>query len=289
MRSNLFSDLAYCVQTTYRSAFPKAARKFNASELLDCDQGHFGIRIVDHHNRSDGSHLIWGAVIGLGETFTFEELLSFPLFILRNHGDTWNGASWSYWVILPLSLPLWWLLRSAFAHRGVYWLSPFDKAMRDEPRAWLYDLAVVGFLAASLEMFVHLCYAQSMAAGGYQFWVGLLAVILFANGFPVMITMFTWSALYHRNDGWVTADWKWAPVEMLSAFSYLFLFGAGFYIGPVLIFLAASVRLVDEGFCYKAWRGWFDRPTIEQLKRVSRRDELAPTMLELGWLSQPFK
>tara|TARA_B100001057_G_scaffold441837_1_gene476758 strand:+ start:605 stop:790 length:186 start_codon:yes stop_codon:yes gene_type:complete len=32
---------------------------------------------------------------------------------------------------------------------------------------------------------------------------------------------------------------------MLSAFSYLFLFGSGFFVGPAFIFLAACVRLRD--------------------------------------------
>lgn len=198
--------------------------------------------------------------------------------VLRNHGDTWNQCGWTYWVILPLSLPLWWSLRSAFAGRGMYWLSPFDQAMRSEPRAWLYDLSIVGFLAASLEMFVHLLYAQSMAAFGYQFWVGLLGVILFANGFPVMITMLTWQAMYHREQRWCRADWRWASVEMLSAFSYLVFFGAGFYIGPVLVFMAAVVRLAEDGLGYTQWRERLSKPA--QPKVLDRTDpyETAPVI-----------
>lgn len=267
--------------TAYRSVFPKAQRKFNASELLDCDQGHFSIRIVDHHNRSDGSSLVWGAVIGLGETFTFTELLMYPIFILRNHGSAWNQGGWTFWVILPLSLPIWWSMRSAFARYGVYWLSPFDEEMRNEPRAWLYDLAIVGFLAASLELFVHLVYAQSMAALGYQLWIGLLVVILFANGFPVMIIMFTWRAMYHREERWVSADWRWAPVEMLIAFSYLFLLGAGFYVGPVLVFMAAVVRFVEDGFGFTGWRQWVSKPYTLRNRGMPYRAPVATPVMAL--------
>ena len=38
-------------------------------------------------------YTVWGAVIGLAESFTFEELLLFPVFVLRNHGAITVGAS----------------------------------------------------------------------------------------------------------------------------------------------------------------------------------------------------
>lgn len=60
-------ELEPFTQQSYFSVFPKSQRKFNSSELLYCDQGHFGIFVKDYHNRSDGSELVWGAVIGLGE------------------------------------------------------------------------------------------------------------------------------------------------------------------------------------------------------------------------------
>ena len=39
--------LALCAQTTYRSVFAKADRKYNSSQLATCDQGHFTIRVVN--------------------------------------------------------------------------------------------------------------------------------------------------------------------------------------------------------------------------------------------------
>jgi len=76
-------ELEPFTQTSYRSVFPKEERKYNSSLLADCDQGHFTIMVRDWHNRTDGSTLVWAAVIGLGETFTVDELLSFPLYVRR--------------------------------------------------------------------------------------------------------------------------------------------------------------------------------------------------------------
>lgn len=274
-------------QSLHRSAFPKAARKFNSSELLTCDQGHWSVRLVDHHNRTESGPIVWTAVVGLGERFTLVELLSFPIYILINHRDQ-NGGGWTFWVILPLCLPLWWFLRAvAFLHFKWRWLNPFDNSMKSEPRAWLYDFAIVGFMAASLEQIVHLIYVQTMAPIGPQFFVGLF-VVLFANGIPVTITMFTWQAMSHRE--WKIANWRWAPIEMLSAFSYLFLFGAGFYVGSVMLFLAALIRLVEDGAGWTAWRAWLtgkqEYVAVEQSAATSKGRALPmrlPSVSALGY------
>ena len=227
-------------QTAYRSVFAEAARKFNASLLHDCDQGHFAIRVVDYANRTDGSPLIWGAVIGLAEAFTFVELLAFPVFVLRNHGE-WNDLGWTVYLTFLFAWLGWWLDRwLAKTLFGIKLLSPFDADMLGRPRAWLYDLAFVAFFWAVLEEFVHLCYAQANATFGYQFWVGFVGVILIGNGFPVLITAFTWWGMYHPE--WAIASPWWVPLELASGLSYLFLFGAGFYVGPVAIVAASLVR-----------------------------------------------
>ena len=70
-------------QTAYRSVFKKADRKYATGQLAHCDQNHFTIRLVDWANRTDGSEILWSGVIGLGETFTLQELLSFPIYVLR--------------------------------------------------------------------------------------------------------------------------------------------------------------------------------------------------------------
>lgn len=82
-----------------------------------------------------------------------------------------------------------------------------------------------------------------MATFGHEFCVGLLAVVIFSNGFSILITALTWWGMYHKD--WVIASAWWAPLEMLSALSYLFLFGARFYLGPVVVFVAALARIAE--------------------------------------------
>ena len=231
-------------QHSYRSVFKKESRKFNASKLLECDQGHFTIRVRDFGNRTDGAPLIWGAVIGLAESFTFAELVSFPIFVLKNHGDSWNELGWTVYVTGLFTWLGWWLGRwLAMRLFGMKLLSPFDAEMVDRPRAWLYDVALISFGWAALEMFVHPCYAQSMAHFGHEFWVGFVGVILIGNGVPAIITAVTWWGVYHPN--WIITSPVWIPLELASAFSYLFFFGAGFFVGPAAVFLAALVRIYE--------------------------------------------
>jgi len=245
-------ELEPFTQTAYRSVFKKADRKYATGQLAHCSQNHFTIRLSDWANRTDGSTLIWAGVIGLGETFTLQELLSFPIYVLRNHGDTWNQLGFTYWVILPLTLPLWWFVRArARSWLGWKFLSPFDAEMINEPRAWLYDLSIVAFLAAGLEMFVHLVCAQTNAALGYQLWLGLF-VIGFATFAPIIGEMIIWySSMYKKRDNWVASWWLWCIPEMANALGLFLLFGSGFFIGPTLAFLAGFVRFVEDGLNLK--------------------------------------
>ena len=95
-------------QTAYRSVLPLEARKYNTSGLRAavCDQGHFTIRLVDHMNRTDNSPIVWAPVIGLGESFTFTELIEFPIYILRNHGSYWNDMYYTFPIWLLVGAPL---------------------------------------------------------------------------------------------------------------------------------------------------------------------------------------
>lgn len=240
-------------QTTYRSVFPKANRTYDASLLVGCAEKSFTIRVVDYHNRTRSGHdtLIWGAVIGKGESFTALELLSFPLYVLRNHGDTWNGLGWTWWTILGSIVPTFWLLRYLVRHWFDWrWLSVFDRQMTLEPRAWLCELAILAFLAVMIEKAVHLAYAQSMAEwSGREFGIGLGAVAVGANGFPILVQFLVYFGLYHRKKGWrisriMGSPWWW-PLELASGVSWLFLFGAGFYLGPALVILDALFRAYE--------------------------------------------
>jgi len=249
-------------QTAYRSVFNKTERKYDTSALASCAENHFTIRVVDYHNRTGAqTTLVWGAVIGLGERFTFVELLSFPLYVLRNHGDSWTGQGWTWWFTLSTTVLGWWGDRR-LARRLLGWrfLSPFDRQMTLEPRAWLCDLAIISFIAVMVEELLHLIYAQSMAAWTHGFWVGLVAVILFSNGLPIMVQCFVWWGLYHRDDDepWAISHGWWWPLEFASGFGWLFLFGAGFYLGPAFVMTDALVRAYEY---HSGWRA----PRLDRL------------------------
>lgn len=190
-------------QTRYFSLFPKQNRTFGAAALRACYLGdeldaHWSIRLVDHANRSDGGALVWGAVVGLGERFTAQELVEFPVYILNNHGPAWNEMEWTWWLSLFVLAPLVFeLLRrgGACCGGGKKSHSLLLFRLRDEPPhkalhashsflalEWLYAVAAVGYIAAILEQSIHLFYSQSYVPLGHEFAVGLFLVVLLPNG-----------------------------------------------------------------------------------------------------------
>ena len=205
-------------QTAYQSAFPVSQRTFETSRLSNCTQGHFTVRLVDDIERTEP--IVWGAVVGLGEEFTPMELLEFPIYVLRNHGDSWNDLWYTYWAWLLLLV-----LIVLVIHR-----------CNIEFRSAFHDIALVGFLAAALEMLTHLIYVQVGHPIGWGFWVALFLVIGLSNGVPILIVLGM-----RRLRGA-----RWAPWEILGGLSLLFLFGSGFYVGPIALVLSGFVRLVPS-------------------------------------------
>ena len=67
----------------------------------------FTIRPEGNGNGSES--IRWAAVVGLEEAFTAEELLSFPVFILRNHGPAWNDLA-TAWLQISWEPRFSWLL-----------------------------------------------------------------------------------------------------------------------------------------------------------------------------------
>lgn len=260
-------ELEPFTQTAYFSVFPKALRKFNASDLDGCSENHFTIRLLDYANRTNGEELVWGAVIGLGERFTFVELLEFPIYVLNNHGPTWNDMWWTAPISFIFLAPLfmWWTrLALKAAGQPVVELDIYVNVRLGRPyimgrwaaREWLYEIALIGFAGAMIEMFIHLCYAQSYVPMGYGFWVGLIAVIGFANGLPIYQVITAWGALKLESRDKTprccdASYWRcsaspwWAPFEILFGFSYFLLFGAGFFLGPSAIMVAGMLRMLE--------------------------------------------
>lgn len=249
-------DVEPFTQTAYRSVFSMEERKFNSTQLAraECPEAHFTIRLVDYENRT-GEHvgpIVWAPVIGIGETFTFIELLEFPLYILNNHGASWNEMGYTYWLWLFFGTPVVlgatvWALRAAGAPIPPLQTPWTLHLNRFDPRELLYALAIVGFVAAGLEQLTHLLYAQAGNPVGYGLWVGLFGVVLFAQGVPVAFVCVVWWALRHRVDDWIISRAWWAPIEIATGFSALLLLGAGFFLGPVAIMLAGIVR------CRELW------------------------------------
>lgn len=199
-------------QTVYRSAFHKDNRKFSAALLSPslCPQQHFTIRLVDFKNRSDGKPIVWAPVVGLGESFTFVELLSFPLFILKNHGSAWTGLDWTWWLCLflaPVVILAHRELRrclgstTSLSSRAV-WIAKGQKPGL-YLRGVLYYLAVVFFVASALEMLLHLVVSQVRVCGeserkcvGEAYLVSMFAVILLPHALGVAFTWYVWRKMH---------------------------------------------------------------------------------------------
>lgn len=80
-------------------------RSFSSYDLLpdenlgNCSKKHMTVRLRD--GRPDPKTvLVWGAVIGREERFTPEELISFPMFVLKNHGEDWNDKWWTILIVI---------------------------------------------------------------------------------------------------------------------------------------------------------------------------------------------
>lgn len=234
-------------QTAYRSALNKTQRKFDTQQLQNCSEGHFTIRLVVN---SSSSPTVWGAVVGLKEEFTFEVLVLFPVYVLRNHGTTWNDLGWTYWVWLFLGAPLYLVLGRGLYRRccNCYVPGLYDGAHEVKSfREVFYELAMIGFLAASLEMLTHLLYVQtdSQASIGWGFGMGI-GIVLLTSAIPLAFVYVVWYLQRRPNTYPWAASPYWAPLEIATGFSFLFLFGAGFYVGPVAIMLAGVVRIFES-------------------------------------------
>lgn len=81
--------------------------RFNTSTLSNCSSKHFSVRLIAHDNATED--IVYGVVVGCEglscERFTPLELLSFPIYVIRNHGSAWNEATWTL-ILIALAVPL---------------------------------------------------------------------------------------------------------------------------------------------------------------------------------------
>ena len=92
-------------QHAYYKLLPDGpARQITHTQLANCTSHHVSVRLIVHDDAPE--EIVWGVVIGCDglecERFTALELLSFPIFVIRNHGPVWNDAAWTLPVIAVL-------------------------------------------------------------------------------------------------------------------------------------------------------------------------------------------
>lgn len=249
-------------QTAYYSALPKHNRTFDASALsaLRCPEAHFTLRLVDFDNRTDRSPIVWAAVLGLGESFTPEELLSFPIYVLNNHGSAWNELIWVFWLLFLLAvviLGFWYALDSAwsFPREG-------DGTMALEwIRALLYSVAIAAFAVAFLDELVNLVYAQSDIDIQSSFWAALLLVMVVAQLVPLLYVVVVWTLMVRHRAPPSHDDPEDAAAgphsglarccrspatglfEVVVGVVLLFFLGSGYFVGPSALILAGVVHV----------------------------------------------
>lgn len=231
-------------QTAYFRPLLASDRVFNSSLLSTtlCDQEHFTIRVVDFANRSDGQPLIWSAVLGLDEAFTFGEILSFPSYILSNHGAAWNQLGYVFWCALVAASSVCMLLLSALDEK---WRLAEGSTLGDElraVRALLYWSAIVVYVSVLVDELVNLAYAQSVVGRvGGEFWTSLFLVVLLPQGLPLSAAISLLVCVRCESKLSLIVG---GSVEVCLGLLSLALFGSGFYVGPILFAVAGILRVV---------------------------------------------
>lgn len=263
-------------QHPYVSFFNHEWPLFDTSVLADCASPHWSIRLRKRDNESET--IYWSAVVGRAESFTLEELFLFPIYVLRNHGESWNlmGGSilWSFalafcgtWVMQDL-VPFW----TVHARDGVF-----------TTRSILYFVAVVAISADILEIFWHFLWSVghvAPSANEVSLFVGL--VLLVGKGFPLLIVVWTWDAMRrHPPHHWmqptargipfcerwthpIYAHVAWAWIEIVSGLSFFLFFGVGFFVAPGAYALAGIVRLGDYRYTFLRDGAWASVPDAKE-------------------------
>ena len=286
-------------QHAYYKLLPDGpARQITPAQLANCSSHHVSVRLVVHDNAAED--IVWGAVVGCDglecERFTALELLSFPIYVIRNHGPVWNDAAWTLPVIAVLvpilmAFVCWWWWEGwlvvyvpvgpsyprilAKARPDVRWADLKAVCWVRSLRLMLYALATWAIIVDLFETFVHFAIAARTApasADGYSifwFWYGIKWLLFFCVALPWMWAReipesrwrdYGWKLVCAWDDGLGLFSPFWAHGFWSLAEIPLGLaslfIGAGFYVYPVCITLAGLVRLVN-------WARGRNRPNPE--------------------------
>ena len=193
--------------------------QFDTSALQNCTDKHFSVRLVAHDNATQD--IVYGVVVGCEglecERFTPLELMSFPVYVIRNHGPTWNDATWTL-VLIALTVPwivgfiLWWWHGGWLAFhvpvsvsfprqlasmqypekhwaklRGVCWVW--------SPRCLVYAVATWAITVDILESFAHVLIASKDVEPGHSsywmftWWLGIKVLLLLAVTLLALIVL----------------------------------------------------------------------------------------------------
>ena len=286
-------------QHAYYKLLPDGpARQITHTQLSNCTSHHVSVRLIVHDDAPE--EIVWGVVVGCDglecERFTALELLSFPIFVIRNHGPVWNDAAWTLPVIavlVPILMAIvcwvWWegwlvfyvpvgpsnprLL--AMARPGTRWADLKAVCWTRSLRLMLYALATWAIIVDILETFMHFGIASQTAPSGdvgytiFAFWFGIKWVLLACVALPWMWARevpesrwrdYGWKLACAWDDGLGFFSPFWAhgfwSLAEIPLGVASFFIGAGFYVYPSCITLAGLVRLVN-------WARGRDRPKPE--------------------------
>jgi len=220
-------------QTAYYSAFPSENRTLNATLLSaeNCPQAHFTVHAIDYNNRTDQEPLIWSAVVGMGESFTALELLSFPTYIVNNHGYAWNQLIKAFALIVLL---VGGVFLALFYEFKVY-------SRLDSTHGWrdlMHLLSCSGFGIAFFDEGVNLIYAQFAIDVDGMLWLSLFLVLIGAQMIPFLVVWNLWNrSLLNKFRG--------ALVYIVVGILLLFFFGSGYYIGPCCLIVLGLLYFYD--------------------------------------------
>lgn len=248
-------------QTKFVSIFEKESKKFNTSALTEaeCPEKKFTIRLVQH----EGDDIVWGAIVGLKEQFTPIELLSFPIFILKNHGASWTNLWWTIFI-------------SAGAAALIVGVTAY--MMREgleglNVRKFLYLVSIFGFTTAMIEGLIHTVIAQVGIQIGPMLYVAIFVCSIGVNVFGIGMVLSFWSCfVIYIEDASTdkthnTLTWVSSVCCFIVGAVMLVILGAGYFVGPVALALAGIAQLVE--FSNK-------KPDTDQIRPGMTISEKAP-------------
>jgi len=302
-------------QHAYYELLPKGedARQLNLTAALDnCSSHHASLRIIVHANATE--EIVWGAVVGCEglecEKFTALELLSFPIYVIRNHGPAWNNAAWTLpliAVLVPLlmALILWWWwggwlafyvphgnffprdLAHVYKDRNLHWANLPHICWTPSIRLFFYAVAVWAIVVDIFETLAHMLIAARVVPTGdtgygiFTFWFGIKWVLLACVALPWMWAREVPESKWREYRWWVcTCGW----FEGMGAFSPLWAQGGwsvlDICIGVGSLFIGAGFYVFPVAATLAGilrFAQWLTVPTKEEPPcRIKEHKEYVP-------------